>query len=39
MLVLLEKNNHYFVTFFLTYVIATRYLLLMIKTLNETNDH
>ncbi len=35
---LLEKNNDYFVTFFLTNLIATRYLLLTIQMLNETND-
>ncbi len=37
-LVLLEKNNDYFVTFFLTNLIATRYSLLTIQMLNETND-
>jgi hypothetical protein len=37
-LVLLEKNNDYFITFFLTNLIATRYSLLTIQTLNETND-
>jgi hypothetical protein len=36
-LVLLEKNNDYFVTFFLTNLIATCYLLLTIQML--TNDH
>jgi hypothetical protein len=35
--VLLEKNNDYFVTFF-TNLIATRYSLLTIQMLNETND-
>ncbi len=33
-LVFLEINNDYFVTFFLKYVIATRYSLLTIQTLN-----